>query len=531
MNGRKIALIALASLVVSAPSVSHAHVAANPEILGDLGIREGDIVGSTDTADPDIFIINEWGYKRLFLSPVIFAFYGHLRYDGVRRFPDTVIASMPVSALFRNCETGDRRVYALEVTSEDDALLRWVDISGEAAVAEDPDFFKRIFCINEREFAWYRKGASYTALSQVPVYERAPAYRNPDATGLGLTLPDGFRIAPFAARLGPVRFMAFSPDGILFASMPSAAGLYGGSGLRDGKVYALPDRNGDGTADEARTVLSGLRLPHGLAFHGGFLYVAEEGTVARYPYRGGGVLGDREVIATLPSGGSHVSRTITFGRDGNMYVSVGSFCNNCTTGTEGTAAIWEFNADGSGSRVYARGVRNAVGLAVHPQTGALWATENGRDFLGDDLPPDEVNIIRNGGHYGWPYCYGRRVTDPAYPDYDCTVTVPSVHGTQAHSAPLGLAFVPGRGFPASWAGDIVVARHGSWNRTRPVGYDVIRLDVSGETVVLEEPFITGWLKPDGRKSGRPVDVVFGADGALYVSDDGADMIYRVTYGQ
>lgn len=522
-------MISALAVFMGSANAALAHVSVDAAYLAALGLREGDIVGSTDASDPDIYIINEYGYRRLFLSPDIFAFYGHLRYDSVHKLADTVVASMPISALFRNCETDDQKVYALEVLSEDDAMLRWVNVSGSAAAAEDPDFFKRIFCINSKEFSWYRKGAEYSALAQIPVYQRAPSTAGINETNIPLHVPSGFRISLFAHLSDPPRFMAFSPDGILFVSMPSAAGLYGGSGLSDGKVYALPDRNGDGTADEVKTVLTGLRMPHGLAFHDGYLYVAQEGTVARYPYLNGGNLGARQVIvANLPTGGEHISRTVAFSPSGKMYVSVGSACNDCTTGAAGTAAVWEFNADGTGGRVYASGIRNAVGLAFQPTTNALWATENGRDFLGDNLPPDELNIIRDGAHYGWPYCYGARVRDPKHPQYDCAVTQPSVHALQAHTAPLGLSFITGSQFPADWKGDLLVARHGSWNRTQPVGYDVVRLDVQGGTVVGEYPFISGWLDSRNAKLGRPVDVLFGSDGALYLSDDKANVVYRIT---
>lgn len=508
---------------------ANAHVAANPEILGDLGLHEGDIVGSTNPDDPDIFIINAWGFKRLFLSPLIFGFYGHLRYDAVHRFLSTVIDSIPTSGLFRNCEIDDPRVFAVQVTGEDVAILHWLNVAGADAVADDPDFFKRVFCINSREFSWYALGTPFTALSQVPAYVRSLPASGINETDLPLRVPTGYRITSFASALGPVRFMAVAPDGILFASMPSEAGLYGASGLSDGRVYALPDQDGNGVPDEVRTVLSGLRLPHGLAFHAGYLYVAEEGSVSRYPYLGSGLVGVRETIASLPTGGGHRSRTIVFGSNSMMYVSVGSECNACTTGDPGTAVIWEFNDDGSGGHVFARGLRNAVGLATHPETGALWATENGRDFLGDNLPPDEVNIIREGGNYGWPYCYGDRVNDPSHPTYDCASTIAPIHRTQAHSAPLGLRFIPSS-FSTAWTGDVLVARHGSWNRSQPVGYDVIRLNVDGSVVTGEEQFITGWRSADGRTLGRPVDVIFGADGALYVSDDFADRIYRIVPG-
>ncbi len=516
-------------LFLAVPLAAGAHVAVDTEYLHLLGLREGDIVGSSSPDDPDIYIVNDWGFKRLFLSPTIFSFYGHLRFDAVKRFGDTVIESMPITGLFRNCETGDERVYALEVTSEDDAVLHWVNVSGTQVAAEDDDFFRKVFCINSREFSWYRLGSPYTSLAQVPRYTRVSAHGLND-TLLPLTVPSGLRISVFASGLGPVRFMAFSPDGILFATVPSVAGLYGGGGTDTGTVLALTDTDRNGSADSVRTVLSGLHLPHGLAFYGGYLYVAQEGSVLRYSYTNGGVLGQRETIVTdLPTGGEHLSRTLGFSPSGKMYVSVGSSCNNCSPAAAGTGAIWEFNADGTGKRLFATGIRNAVGFVFQPTTGQMWATENSRDFLGDNLPPDEINIIRDGGGYGWPHCYGANIVDPAYRNAAlCQGTVPSVHDLQAHSAPLGLAFISGTQFPSQWQGDLVVARHGSWNRSVPVGYDVVRLDVQGSAVVSEQSLVSGWLTSDRRKLGRPVDVVFGPDGILYISDDSADMIYRVS---
>ena len=192
------------------------------------------------------------------------------------------------------------------------------------------------------------------------------------------------------------------------------------------------------------------------------------------------------------------------------------------------AAISEYNSDGSGFRVFAEGLRNAVGFVFHPQSGTIWTTENGRDHLGDDLPPDEINIIEDGGHYGWPYCYGKNITDPEFGDSNrCTTAQPSLHDIQAHSAPLGLRFIQSAQFPEKWQGDLLVAYHGSWNRSVPTGYKVVRLDVEGDKIVGEEDFISGWLQ--GRTvHGRPVDFVFDSNGALYISDDKAGIIYRVT---
>lgn len=523
-----IALFLFVNLTLTLPRTASAHLEVD---LDYLGLREGDIIGSTDLSDPDIYIINEAGYKRLFISPAIFGLYGHLRFANVKRIDDDVLGKMSISALFRNCETNDPKIYALNVVDEDTATLHWINVTGNQAVADDPEFFHKIFCINSREFAMYAKGSAFSALSQIPVYKRsALPSQSINETNLPLTIPPGFKISLFTPKIGPLRFMAFSPDGILFVSMPSSKGLYAENRPDDGKVFALPDKDNNGIADEVKTVLSGLYIPHGLAFYNGYLYVAEEGTVSRYPYTNGGNVGSREVVVNnLPVGGEHVSRTIGFSQDGKkMYVSVGSACNNCTTGQEGTAAIWEFNPDGSSGKIFALGLRNAVGFVFHPTTGEIWETDNGRDFLGDNLPPDEINIIRDSKNYGWPYCYGKKIVDPEHNNTTfCPTTEPSVHNLQAHSAPLGLRFITGSQF-STWAGDLLVTRHGSWNRSQPVGYDIVRLDVEGNTVIGEYPFITGWLTAKNEKLGRPVDVIFGPDGALYISDDKVNMVYRVT---
>ena len=327
--------------------------------------------------------------------------------------------------------------------------------------------------------------------------------------------------------------MAFSPDGILFVSMPSTAGLY--FGRSGGTVFALPDSDLDGQADEVQAVITGLTdRPHGLTFYDGYLYVAEENRVSRYLYEGNAKVGLREVIVNnLPSPPGHVSRTVGFGPSQKMYVSVGSSCNVCEEREPRRATILEYNPDGTGERIFAKGLRNAVGLIVHPETGEIWVTENARDGLGDDLPPDEINIARQDRHYGWPHCYGDRIADPALNDpARCATTESSLHDIQAHSVPLGLRFIDSPQFPDEWQGDLLVAYHGSSNRTEPTGYKVVRMDVEGSIIVAEEDFIYGWLLSSGSSVGRPVDVIFGPDdGALYISDDKAGVIYRVTKGE
>jgi len=365
-------------------------------------------------------------------------------------------------------------------------------------------------------------GSSNGGAEPVAEPEPEPAFPVVNETGFPLTIPDGFKISLFNNEsLGPIRFMAFSPDGILFVSMPSPTGLY--SGLKSGgKIFALPDKNKDGKADEVKTVLSGLdNLPHGIAFYNNYLYIAEEDKIARYKYLNNSEVGEREVIVDdLADAGDHVSRTIGFSASGKMYVSVGSSCNVCEETDSRRAVISEYNPDGSGFRIFATGLRNAVGFVFHPVTGEIWATENGRDELGDDLPPDEINIIRENNNYGWPYCYGKKIPDPAYNNPGrCSATQASTYDMQAHSASLGLRF---------WRGDLLVAYHGSWNRTEPTGYKVVRLDVEGDKIIGEQDFVSGWLRPDGSKLGRPVDVIVDDSGAIYVSDDKTGLIYRVS---
>jgi len=332
-----------------------------------------------------------------------------------------------------------------------------------------------------------------------------------------IRLPQGFKMDVFASQLGSPRFMAFSPDGVLFVTI-----------IDGGKVVALPDRNGDGRADRTITFLKGLEKPHGIAFYKGYLYIGETNEIVRFRYNGfDSTPGNKEVIIpNLPTGG-HFTRTVAFGPDGKMYVSIGSSCNVCIEKDKRRAAILQFNPDGSGGRVFAKGLRNSVGITWNPETKELWATDNGRDWLGDDLPPEEINIIKEG-NYGWPYCYGDRIPDPDYgkPDF-CKGTTPPVFKMEAHSAPLGLTFYTGKLFPKEYWGDLFVAFHGSWNRSVPTGYKVVRIRMKDGKPQSIEDFATGWLQ--GKKAwGRPVDVIIGPDGSLFVSDDRDGSVYRIT---
>ena len=346
-----------------------------------------------------------------------------------------------------------------------------------------------------------------------------PSYSAPPELD-SIVLPSDFEIGLFAPNLGPARFMALGPSDVLFVSVPRA-----------GRILALPDRDGDGVADTAIVFAVGLNLPHGLAFRGEDLYVAETDGVVRLRDQDGDLASDEQemIVEGLPSGGGHWTRTLGFGPDGKLYVSIGSSCNVCVEEDSRRAAIMQYDPDGTGARIYATGLRNSVGIAWHPETGEMWATDNGRDWLGDDLPPDEINIVGDGGFYGWPYCHGRSILDPEYGDPDrCESARPPVVELQAHSAPLGLTFYTGIYFPDVYRGDLFVAYHGSWNRSVPTGYKIVRVRMADGAPVEVEDFATGWLQED-TAWGRPVDILVWTDGSLLVSDDRTGAIYRIRY--
>jgi len=239
------------------------------------------------------------------------------------------------------------------------------------------------------------------------------------------------------------------------------------------------------------------------------------------------------MIDNYPTEGAHRTRTVAFLPDGRMVVSIGSSCNACVEEDPRRAAILVYDGpETTGERLFATGLRNAVGLAVHPETGRLWSTNNGRDMMGDDLPPETVYIVEEGLDYGWPYCHGGDVIDPELggPDTCQDVGRPVVQ-MQAHSAPLGLAFYNGDEFPEDYQGDLFIAFHGSWNRSEPTGYKVVRLLLDGsQPAGPVEDFASGWLDEEtNQASGRPVGLAVGPDGALYVSDDKGGFIYRIRY--
>jgi glucose/arabinose dehydrogenase len=345
----------------------------------------------------------------------------------------------------------------------------------------------------------------------------------PSADLSTIRLPPGFAIDLYAGDLGYPRFLALDPRGTLLVSVPRA-----------GRVIALPDDNRDGRADGIVPVVEGLELPHGLAFLDGRLYVAETGRVVRFDYDPGTrrVRGSPTVVVpNLPVRGSHWTRTITIGPDRRLYVAVGSSCNSCEERDRRRAAIHRYDADGGRGAPFATGLRNPVGMAFRPGTSELWATVNGRDWLGDDRPGEYITRVEEGGFYGWPYCHWTAAGLAPDPDLGggdhCKAALRPNLLYQAHTAPLGLAFYTGSQFPPEYRGDLLVALHGSWNRSTPVGYKVIRVRLARPEPVAED-FATGWLV-GGRHWGRPVDLAVAPDGALFLSDDGLGAVYRITY--
>lgn len=335
------------------------------------------------------------------------------------------------------------------------------------------------------------------------------------------TLP-GFQITLFASEVSGARLMRFTARGDLIVSQTD-----------EGRVLILSaDHNLDGTADAKRTLLEGLNGPHGIDLFEGMLYAAEENAIGRIAFDAatGSVAGDyRQIITGLPQGGGHSTRTVRVGPDAKLYVTIGSTCNVCLEDDPRRAAMMRYDLDGSNGVIYAQGLRNSVGFDWRPSDGALFATDNGRDLLGDDLPPCELNLIENDRHYGWPYAYGNKVADPDLgPGAQDKInsSIAPAFEFRAHNAPLGISFVRNPNAPHELRGAALVALHGSWNRSTKDGYKVVSLHWQADGSIKQRDFLWGFLEKD-TVIGRPVDVVEGPDGAFYISDDYAGNIYRV----
>ncbi len=331
-----------------------------------------------------------------------------------------------------------------------------------------------------------------------------------------IELPPGFTIEDYAS-VPNARSLALGENGTVFVS-----------NRRGRSVYAVV---AEGVGTRTIELLSGLNTPNGIAFHDGDLYVAEMSRVTRYRDIEANLhdVPDAEILdIELPSKRHHGWRYIGFGPDDKLYISIGAPCNICDE--DGFGRIIRMNADGSGRESYADGIRNSVGFTWHPETGDLWFTDNGRDMLGDDLPPDELNrATRPGQHFGFPHCHAGELLDPKFGSgKDCADYRPPAQKLGPHVAPLGVKFYTGEQFPAEYLGQIFIAEHGSWNRSKKIGYRITLVRLEDGVPVSYEPFAKGWLQGESA-SGRPVDLIVLEDGSMLVSDDHAGKIYRISY--
>ena len=353
--------------------------------------------------------------------------------------------------------------------------------------------------------------------------------------------PPGFKVTLYAKNLDKPRLIRKAPNGDLFIAESDR-----------GRIVVLRGINAKGQAETTKVFAGGLRQPFGIAFYPPgpnptYVYIGNTDSVVRFPYQNGDLQArgaEQVIVPDIPSGGrlrggGHWTRDIAFSRDGKkMYVSVGSHSNDDDTDNNPVefhrADILEFNPDGSGIRVYAWGIRNAVGLAVNPSTGELWASVNERDELGDNLVPDYITHVQQGGFYGWPWFYMGPHQDPRHngqhPELKSKVITPDVL-LQPHNASLEMTFYEGKQFPSEYDGDIFAAEHGSWNKSVRTGYEVVRVHLkNGHADGDYEDFLTGFVRSDGEVWGRPVGVAVAQDGSLIVTDDGSNTVWRVGFG-
>jgi glucose/arabinose dehydrogenase len=339
----------------------------------------------------------------------------------------------------------------------------------------------------------------------------------------GIIVPAGFHITRFSDKTPNARSLALADDGTVFVGT-----------MTEGKVYALQDKDGDGYAETVNTVLHGLNVPNGVAWYQGDLYVAEVHRiiklrdVARHL---NGSATPEVVYSGFPSERHHGWKYLRIGPDRKLYAPVGAPCNICVPSQPVFASLTRMDPDGSHFEIYAQGLRNSVGFDWLPGSNVLYATDNGRDYLGDDTPADELNrVSQTGQHFGYPWCHGGDVPDPEYgKQHACREFEAPAWKFPAHVAPLGIRFYQGKQFPASYQGQLFVAQHGSWNREQPQGYRVVLVRFQDGKPVSDEVFASGWLHADGKAAGRPVDILEMPDGALLVSDDLAGAVYRISY--
>lgn len=348
--------------------------------------------------------------------------------------------------------------------------------------------------------------------------------QDPDPDVLSLDLPEGFRIDTYAENLSAPRFMQMDTKDRLFVAESGA-----------GRILVLSDEDQDGKLDQQETLISGLNHPTSIALtpdeRG--VYVAESHQITLLELSPNlQILGTTLVVGDLPAGGRHRTKTVIVGADNKLYVSIGSSCDVCEEEDERRAAVMQYGLDGSNGKLFATGLRNAVGMAVEPGSGSIYVSNHGRDLLGDDLPPETVYQLQDQMDAGWPYCHAGMLLDPKFGKVgDCDEVAQPVFQFQAHSAPLGIFFYTGEQFPSRFKQGFFLAYHGSWNRSVPTGYKVVFVPKQDDKFAPEEAFITGWLDSQQRVNGRPVGFAQDSDGSLFVSDDRGGIIYKVSYRQ
>lgn len=349
----------------------------------------------------------------------------------------------------------------------------------------------------------------------------SPGHMNPAANLARIHLPPGFRISLYTDQVPGAREMAVDRNGTVFVGT-----------IEQGKVYAVVDDNGDGKADRVFVIADHLNHPNGVAVRDGNLYVAEISRILRFDNIESHLSNPPAPVVVYngyPSKLHHGNKFIRFGPDGKLYVPVGAPCNICEP-KDPYGTITRINPDGSHMEIFARGIRDCVGFDWDPATGDLWFTDNGRDLMGDNRPPEELNHAPGPGlNFGYPYRYGKGLVDPTFKtSRKASSFQPAALEMPAHSAPLGMRFYTGRSFPRRYRHAVFIAQHGSWNRSVPIGYQVVVARIADNKVVDYRVFASGWLV-HGRYWGRPVDVQVLKDGSLLVSDDYAGCIYRITY--
>ncbi len=371
-----------------------------------------------------------------------------------------------------------------------------------------------------------QQGDGTDETTRVSVFKPAKVEASPQRID-ALKAPRGFSVNAFATGLKNPRMLAVSSRGDVYVTR-----------REQGDVLMLRDTDGDGVADGAPQVVATRPNVHGLAIHEDRLYLATVNEVVVAPIKGDGSVGALEtLIDDLPDGGQHPNRTLAFGPDGQLYVSVGSTCNACNETNPESATVLQATPDGKSRTIFASGLRNLIGFDWHPQTGELWGMDHGIDYLGDDVQPEELNLIRRGKQYGWPHVHGRdginpQSTPPGGIDKKqwLAMSEPMIDGYTAHAAPMQMLFYRGAGFPSEYAGDAFVAMRGSWNRKPASGYEIVRIRYRDGKPAGFEPFVTGFLTDGGRAHiARPVGLAMAADGSLLMSDDGNGVIYRVAH--